>query len=313
MLDPLALGREQLDELGAAVGGWRVRRPPRGRGRTALLRSHSRAHSFGSPAPRGLRRTPGADSVAAREVGAAVAGSSRPTYRGRVLVCQVPRSPGTPAMDPTQQKSAATRTSRSLASGSATAARQPSPTKGRTLRPAASAHGGELQGPLAEGEPHEVALRLGHLPAHRRAGRPRRGRARRASASTRASSAGSWRSDSVGRRLGDPELTPNGRDTARRAAATGGRRDGVPDAQTGQPVGLGEGPGEHHVVVTPATVASPSTGSVHPHELQVRLVDHDEDPGRARPPRKAAELGRGRPPGRWGCWGCTRRPLGCGR
>ena len=162
------------------------------------------------------------------------------------------------------------RTSRSLASGSAIG-------DPRALADERSDHdadlvgrGRELGGPLAEVEPHEVALRLRHRPTG--VGQP----------GDHPVALGDQRVDPLEqlrlalerrerrglRDAGDAE----GQGDRPQRAGQRRRPDGVPDAEPGQPVGLGEGPGEQHVVV--AAVGRDSVDGVgHPHELDVRLVD----------------------------------------
>ena len=63
------------------------------------------------------------------------------------------------------RKARASSSSRSLASSSPIETRQPSPANGRTTMPSSSAAAANSAVRLAEREPDEVALRLGHVPA----------------------------------------------------------------------------------------------------------------------------------------------------
>ena len=130
---------------------------------------------------------------------------------------------------------------RSLASVSPMVTRAPSPANGRTTMPSSSAAAAKSAVRSPSGEPDEVALRLRDVPARRRR-RPvdhavplgdQRARPARAAPARRSSEAmaAAWATLE----------TPNGSDTARSASAIGGGRDGVPDPEAGQPVGLGEG------------------------------------------------------------------------
>ena len=111
-------------------------------------------------------------------------------------------------------------------------------------------------------------------------------RARRPVPSTRSSSSGSRSSEAIAAAWATPE-TPNGSETARSAPAQRRRPDGVPDPEAGQPVGLGEGAGEQHVLV--AAVGRDAVDGVgHPDELDVRLVDDDQHVRRAPSARNAS-------------------------
>ncbi len=97
-----------------------------------------------------------------------------------------------------------------------------------------------------------------------------------------------------GRGLGDPGDTERQRHRAQRG---GDRllRHGVPDPEAGQPVGLGEGPEQHDVRVG-AVRRDAVDLVVHPHELDVRLVDDDEHVlGHPRQERVEVGLGHRRP------------------
>ena len=138
--------------------------------------------------------------------------------------------------------------------------------------------GGELRGALAQREPHEVALRVGQVPAggaygghhpvtleHERVDplEQRVGRRQRRD----------------GRGLGDRRDAERQRHRAERAGQRR-RPDGVADPEAGQPVGLGEGAGQHDVGVG-AVGREPVDRVVHPDELEVGLVDDDEHVRRA--------------------------------
>ena len=114
--------------------------------------------------------------------------------------------------------------------------------------PSSSAAAANVSRPVAEREPDEVALRLGHVASRRPAARPPT-RARSAtSASTRSSSAGSASREAIAAAWATARDAEGERDRAERR---GERllRDGVPDPEPGQPVGLGEGAEHHHVGV----------------------------------------------------------------
>ena len=84
VLDALALGGEQLDELGAAVLLARVRRPPRGRGRSrtsGLGHVHSFEVTGAAGSPHADWRVPSSDAGVVRSVIGTTTGS-RTTYRG---------------------------------------------------------------------------------------------------------------------------------------------------------------------------------------------------------------------------------------
>ena len=185
------------------------------------------------------------------------------------------------------RKRAATSTTRSLASASPMLTRTPSPANGRTDDAELAARGGEVEGAVAQREPDEVALRVGQLPADLAQPGDQVGAARDEVVDPLEQLvARGQRGDRRGLRdVADPERQ---RHRAQRAGDRRGR-DGVPDPEAGEPVGLGEGAGEHDVVV--AAVGRDAVDRVvHPDELEVGLVDHDD--ARARGPSRGRRRAR---------------------
>ncbi len=148
---------------------------------------------------------------------------------------------------------------------------------------------GEVEGPLAERQPHEVALRVGQAPAlvGEGCGHP---------ATLRDDGLDPLEQGGLLLERGDGGGLRDRRDPERKRAGAHGRGDlgvghDVADAEPGQPVGLGEGPHRHHVgpgahqvdAVEPLVVGEP-------HELAVGLVDDHHDV-RRHPVEERLELG----------------------
>ena len=280
-------GRRRPRATGAAAPGRRSHPPGRRGGRAAsppLLWRAPWRHASWSVVPEkvNMRGPPsqvssGPDPTSPPPVPGDDQSETPPTGHARIPPMHQSRGP-TPGggRHPRAGTGGPARTTRSLASGSPIETRAPSPAKGRTTMPSSSAAAAK-SGSGRRARTRRSCPAAPAPPSPPRAARRPAGRAHRR-VPPPAPAARPRRPARRGGRLRHARDAERQRHRAQRARERL-RPHGVADPESGQPVGLGEGPGEQHVVVA-AVGRHPVDGVGRADELDVRLVDDDQDVGR---------------------------------